>query len=344
MNNYKGDALNYLILDLLRKGKAINTGSLTESQLQYLYKQCSQLGILPYVSPVIDVEPFRSHYAVNSLKVKKNLKYIKRLYNKLHIDFAVFKGIPLAFTAYKNIYSRIAGDIDIIIKKQNFESVREFLLRDGFFQVGRSHLRQDERNLHVQAFYREKDDILVGVHWMLSNPLIVRLDYNDLDFTHLEIEKVKLKTLTAEWQFVNLCIHLFQHAFPLRIFLDIYKLATEVNLDCRNIMQIVTKHKLEYMVHLAVVSASSVFETKDLIPFEFCTSTLSKRKAEAFSKFLSSPIWLFRLRRLVCSIPYLDELFVHLVLGKLPPLSMNNVFSLPIDFIKRIEGKYAVSR
>ena len=127
-----------------------------------------------------------------------------------------FKGPTLALRAYGDVARRQFGDLDILVKQQEFPAVKELLLSQGF--TAKPQLSEAEQAAALrfdcsQNFVNDKN-VWVDVHWQFLAPyLSLHFDTNEL-WDRLEpitINRRELTTVSVEDLLLVLCLHGFTH-------------------------------------------------------------------------------------------------------------------------------------
>jgi hypothetical protein len=284
-------------------------------------------------------EIFYFDYLLNLKKIKNNFKALKS-FAKSGFDFILLKGFSVAQKYYGGLQVRHAGDIDLLIKESDKDKFLNFLLESGFSPIPLSKIK--EKIGHAIQFKNE--DISVGVHTWLCDRLFVDIKYEDVEteFTKIKFknEYIKVKTLSSEWDLIELSCHLFQHAFPLRIFLDISKVILNSHQNSGKLIHIAEKFKVVNILLIGVLGAVKVFGLKEpnwLEDFE----KLNVFYSRIVSNFVSSSFFLFRLRDYLFRIPYQDKIFSLFLALKFPFRKISILLpDFPKEFIKRLKGEY----
>lgn len=284
-------------------------------------------------------EIFYLDYLLNLKKIKNNFKVLK-FFVKSGFDFILLKGFSVAQKYYGDLRVRHAGDIDLLIKESDKDEFLNSLFESGFSPIPLSKIK--EKIGH--AIQLKNGEISVGVHTWLCDRLFVDIKYEDVEteFTRLKFrsEYIKVKTLSSEWDLIELSCHLFQHAFPLRIFLDISKVILNSHQNSEKLIYIAEKFKIVNILLIGVLGAIKVFGLKEpswLEEFEKSNVLYSR----VISSFVSSHLFLFRLRDYLFRIPYQDKIFALFVALKFPFRKISILLpDFPKEFIKRLKGEY----
>ncbi len=284
-------------------------------------------------------EIFYLDYLLNIEKIKNNFKALKFL-AKSGFDFILLKGFSVAQKYYGDLRVRHTGDIDLLIRESDKDEFLNFLFKSGFSPIPLSKIK--EKIGHVIQL--KNGEISVGVHTWLCDRLFVDIKYEDVEteFTKLKFtnEYIKVKTLSSEWDLIELSCHLFQHAFPFRIFLDISKVILNSHQNAKKLIYIAEKFKIVNILLISVLGAVKVFGLKEpswIVEFE----KLNVLYSRVISSFVSSHLFLFRLRDYLFRIPYQDKVFALFVALKFPFRKISILLpDFPKEFIKRLKGEY----
>ncbi len=141
---------------------------------------------------------------------------------KLNIDIIVLKGIVLK-KYYPVNELRTMSDFDILIHKNDFQKIKEYLLENHFIYI------EDNHPIHA-TFYNE-NGVCIEVHWKLinnENYIADTINFEKYIWDELiefDLDGVKVKTLNKENFLLHLCIHMAKHlrnsGFGLRQLYDI---------------------------------------------------------------------------------------------------------------------------
>lgn len=141
---------------------------------------------------------------------------------KLNIDIIVLKGIVLK-KYYPVNELRTMSDFDILINKNDFQKIKEYLLENHFIYM------EDNHPIHA-TFYNE-NGVCIEVHWKLinnENYIADTINFEKYIWDELiefDLDGVKVNTLNKENFLLHLCIHMAKHlrnsGFGLRQLYDI---------------------------------------------------------------------------------------------------------------------------
>lgn len=167
------------------------------------------------------------------IKLNRYSKILSEL-SKLQIDIIGLKGIVLK-GYYPQPELRTMGDLDILIHKEDYEKIKNYLLDNGFKAENEGH--------PVHTEFVDKHGISIEVHWKLINEETYVGDVlefekgiwnNLIDF---KIGDLTIKTLSKEDFLIHLCIHMAKHlrgtGFGLRQVYDVaaFSIKEEKNIN-----------------------------------------------------------------------------------------------------------------
>jgi hypothetical protein len=144
-----------------------------------------------------------------------HLALLTRLFREQQIDVRIFKGVPLAVTAYGDPTLRDAGDIDLLIGEKDIFAGGEILRGEWYFRF-EPQARLTPRRLrsyiaHQKDFSYEHPGagVIVDLHWRLFRnawlPANGTLDEVGEDWVELGTEQIP--TLPVPRLFLYLCVH-----------------------------------------------------------------------------------------------------------------------------------------
>jgi len=101
-----------------------------------------------------------------NVQLMKMQRYVSSLFEQSSLPMLVFKGPTLALDAYGDLSLRECGDLDMLIRPEDFPRVKEMLLSDGFSCVWDEMSSERKRQLFACEFQR--DGIELDIHWDLA--------------------------------------------------------------------------------------------------------------------------------------------------------------------------------
>ena len=153
--------------------------------------------------------------AHDCLQRTADLFALNRLFREQQIDLRIFKGIPLAITAFHDPTLRDTGDIDLLVAEKDIFPAGEILRAQGYLRF-EPQARLTPRRLRSYlahqkdfAFEHPETGLVIDLHWRLfRNPWLpanARLEQVGEDWIDLGSERIP--TLPAPQLLVYLCVH-----------------------------------------------------------------------------------------------------------------------------------------
>ncbi len=143
------------------------------------------------------------------------LLLLNRLFREQHIDLRIFKGIPLAITAFQDPALRDAGDIDLLVAEKDIFAAGEILRGEGYVRF-EPRARLTPRRLQSYIAHQKDfsyDHSLAGVaidlHWRLfRNPFLpANANLAKVGEDWLLLDSERISTLPAPRLLLYLCVH-----------------------------------------------------------------------------------------------------------------------------------------
>jgi hypothetical protein len=145
-----------------------------------------------------------------------HLLSLNRLFGEHQIDLRIFKGIPLAITAFQDATLRDAGDIDLLVAEKDIFEAGEILRAEGyerFEPMARLTARRLRSYIaHQKDFSYEhpRGSVVLDLHWRLFRnsflPANAALDNVGEDWLAVGGEE-RIPTLPAPRLLLYLCVH-----------------------------------------------------------------------------------------------------------------------------------------
>lgn len=210
-----------LLKTYFRNEKVSFTGDVSE-EIKKMNEQ-SLAGYLYYVYG----QPFYKVYLGLNLIQEKYFhiqKEITNLFNMNNIDHMYIKGSVLA-NLYPDSALRSRGDIDLIVRKEDFDKANKLLLDNEFNSI-------DINCYHHNEYI--KNDLMIELHRDLLEKNDILHYYFDDIFRYKEIVENNLYKLNNEIHYIYCVYHLNKHLINgegLRYLLDFYYMHQKWNLD-----------------------------------------------------------------------------------------------------------------
>lgn len=178
---------------------------------------------LPFMEDVTLLSQMKTTALLESLYQLQQIDYIIKLFKSItdkNIQIVLLKGIQLR-ELYPKPELRTMGDVDILVREDQFEQVKELLLSKGY--VGNV-----DNGVHLQ--FIKKGSIPIEVHWRLTNEgyhLQFPDNYEKEIWERIEpfnVYGIPLYVLSKEDNILFLSLHMAEHmldaGFGLRHILD----------------------------------------------------------------------------------------------------------------------------
>ena len=151
-----------------------------------------------------------SELSQRNRRLSRALAEVAGYFEDAGLSGLVFKGPTLTEDAYGDLDLRECGDLDLLVRKEDFPHVAEMLTSHGF----RSSWERDDVSRQVFACDFERSDATLDVHWNLSPQwLNYRVDFGRLwdRGAPLSASGQWMRKLKPEDAVVVLCIHGTKH-------------------------------------------------------------------------------------------------------------------------------------
>jgi hypothetical protein len=137
---------------------------------------------------------------------------VSAMFEQSSLPMLVFKGPTLAADAYGDLSLRECGDIDMLVRQDDFPRVKEMLISNGFDCLWDEVASERKRQLFACEFRR--DGIELDVHWDLA-PVWhnYKVDFNHLwaDGHPIQVNCQFARKMRPEDAIVILCMHGTRH-------------------------------------------------------------------------------------------------------------------------------------
>ncbi len=149
------------------------------------------------------------------LRRTSQLLLLNRLFREQQIDLRVFKGIPLAITAFQDPALRDAGDIDLLVAERDLFKAGEILRNQGYVRLDPQARLTRRRLLSYVAHQKDfsyghpLSDLMIDLHWRLfRNPFLpANAGLTDVGEDWVALGSERIATLPAPRLLLYLCVH-----------------------------------------------------------------------------------------------------------------------------------------
>lgn len=189
-----------------------------------------------------------------------------------NVPVVVLKGILFAETIYRNPYYKKMNDVDILIRREDLDTVYDIYEELDYFSMGEllgdKPRKQEKFSHHTPPFFNRKLTIMVGTHWGLITPLApYKLDYEAI---WNRVEKFDFYgnpalAMSPEDNLHHLCVHLPYYKTGLRELADIYNVIrhTGPKLDWDLFLREIRKAGTENLVYHALGLADRICPSRE---------------------------------------------------------------------------------
>jgi len=144
-----------------------------------------------------------------------HLLLLNRLFREQQIDLRIFKGIPLAITAFQDPALRDAGDIDLLVAEKDIFRAGEILRAQGYVRLD-PQARLTPRRLRSYVAHQKDfsyghplSDVIIDLHWRLfrNSFLPANAGLSDVGEDWVDLGSESVATLPAPRLLLYLCVH-----------------------------------------------------------------------------------------------------------------------------------------
>lgn len=199
-----------------------------------------------------------------------------RFYSELEkqgVRSATFKGPALALLAYKDLFMREFGDVDLVVDRNDVKATQKLLITLGYKPLPErdpplsESFIQSERFLKAtteHTFARTSPTGVIDVHWEVQPSHLLPVTSNQVlsSSVHISLEGRSIRTLEPNLLFVVLAAHASKHAWDRFVWIvDIVQLLDNCpDLDFQKIYSIADSLHVDNMVTLALLLTNRFFD------------------------------------------------------------------------------------
>ncbi len=191
--------------------------SLKQQVYQFLYynlKESGTSGLIP--SKILD-ETKSAYYAnlIRNLSLEKEILLISEKAKTKNLQIIPFRGTSAIYGVYNNPALRQMADVDILVKPEDFQSVKNILLETGYQEHDSEGHSMDDGS--ITSFFKKISGNLTAFiepHTAIASPRPY-----DIELPHLwersvqiTIENKKILILSKEDLILSIALHLRRHA------------------------------------------------------------------------------------------------------------------------------------
>lgn len=141
---------------------------------------------------------------------------INRTFSGRGIDLIVLRGPALGLTLYSRPYLRPAGDLDLLIRKEDLTVAKNILGDLGFAPLPRILPSRYFEKHHLHLSFKDPGrNTIVELHWALDHPYtLYMIDYESLfaEKGEASFEDLTIPVLSPEDRLITLSLHLVKHS------------------------------------------------------------------------------------------------------------------------------------
>jgi len=179
----------------------------------------------------------RDKARIRGLWLERGARRVLNALEKVGIaDVAPLKGSYLLPCIYQDYGMRTTNDVDLLVRKAEFESCHQCMLEEGYVFIPKPAGRPISQRFHYERSYRAPEGHVVDLHWGMAQETRVRRFYDEMWEHSSPIMRGPLAGFRAfrpEEVFLILVIHIGQDNFqgPFRQWVDLVTLLNFQDLD-----------------------------------------------------------------------------------------------------------------
>jgi len=252
-----------------------------------IYSQCKINNITPIVADslnrAIGFDNIPVHWKQSYDTINKKifaymdeLDTITYVLGKKNIPVVALKNSGITRALYPNYGACPMGDIDVLVKKSDFEMAHKILLQNGYTLKFRSPLESDNFDQALKSGGAEYfiqlnngDKLWFELQW---RPIAGRWispkrepNSNDLLTRSLEIPNSYARILSPEDNLLQVCIHTAKHSYVrapgFRLHTDVDRIVRYYNIDWRRFVDLVQIHFVKTAVFFSLALAKDFLNT-----------------------------------------------------------------------------------
>jgi hypothetical protein len=246
----------------------------------YLYAKAKDRKDLP-LSVYQDLKNSHILIAGQAMLAERLYSQVEKLFGKNDIKLMPCKGLVFRYLLYDDLAVRIASDVDLLVKKEDFEGCHQLLLEAGY----RRKIRNPDRLLTAEALFERvyvdpkttPGEISLDLHWAFSQDIRYPVFSQDIWRRSLTVAQFLKRTgfqpslplpfaancrlMTPEdavcHQFLHNAMHLFD--ISLRNVLDIKLVLDKWQPDLEQVFRRAQEWKVATAAYLSLAIVESLF-------------------------------------------------------------------------------------
>jgi hypothetical protein len=213
-----------------------------------------------------DVEAARIETTARNLAARAELEAIAAALGARGVPVMPLKGVALALRIFGGLDARRCGDIDILVREEDWEVARRALQERGYRPLDTTRPRIREHPFHDVPLIRSAGGrgFVVELHHQLTDRRFARIDHAALWRRALATGSAGLVEMPAEDLLVFLALHLPKHdAGMLRLIADIDHLIAggRVSLDWDRVLELAGQWRARTPLYFALAASTALLET-----------------------------------------------------------------------------------
>ena len=196
--------------------------SVRNRTVSFLHSAIKKLGVADKLPPPL-IAHLRLEYLHNyqrNLAFEAEVKQLLEVFSRAELPLIVLRGVMMSDKVFGNPALRSSNDIDILIRRQDLQRVKETVHRLDFVQDPRSLDDEyyERHHLHLPYLKRERL-VLLEIHWSYDHkytPFNVDAETTFANARRSEYQGLGILELGPEDLLVMLCLHAFKHSCSIK--------------------------------------------------------------------------------------------------------------------------------
>ncbi|MFH0790933.1 MAG: nucleotidyltransferase family protein, partial [Candidatus Omnitrophota bacterium] len=268
INNSLNQEIKKLLNNPLDWSKIIEISS-CQRVTPFLYYNLNKFNLQDILSQPAGLT-IKNYYYANlqrNLIIEKEISRVLKETNLKEISFIPFKGLALLQSLYSlNPGLRIMDDVDILIKKDEFQKVYDILIQSGY------RYDADTKKTHEKYQYEflfsktlpSRLNLFIEIHTLLNppRPYEIKLPHLWQGLKEKTVSGEKMRCLSDEDMFLSLAMHLRRHTrrLNLKFIIDIAELLNNADkLDWQYIIKSAKDNRVVTAVYFSIYISQELF-------------------------------------------------------------------------------------
>ena len=282
--------------EIIQSVRNLSRGLPPKSDISELLRRHGCAYLLTKVQAPAEQQQRLLERVVNNVAIKERFKACAPLFAQSDIPYAVIKGAVLSQAMYRDPLIRASGDIDLLIRRQDADKIKQLFLENGFVQgrvTENGIVPFTRRELLFQASLSHQTAPYVKATGNKLCPY-VNVDVNmdilwgesgkkaDMEYVLAHTEQGALsgftfQKLTPEMEFLALCLHHYKDlnslyllsggSFRLGLFCEIYDYLRAVKPDVATLCGHCEALQVGAYLHACIEQTQQIFDDPQLTPY-----------------------------------------------------------------------------